>query len=547
MKRWLATLLVSASLLILCGSCACQTVASATVSPPAAAPGSQPPPSDNPLLVFVSDLHLSLGMLSPEKWNPIEDFRWTNALKGFLAEISRETTCHTTLVIDGDFLEMWQHPSIACDQGNAELGCTVNETIDLAGQIVKAHAADLKNLGEFASCGSNRLVIIPGNHDAALLVPGVRQVVFDAFKARPGTVEFVGSGTWVSSDGKVVSEHGHQMPGENINAYSEWPVVTKKVGNVEFLVRPWGEQFVHQLYDKVEQGCEAIDNVIPQSQGASYYQKREKLFEKAKDLARFLAFNIAKTSLAQKFALKVIPGEIVDWDITAARAMGYKLFAAASDDPVYRANLLSPPDETWRQVSDQLTVIAKETLQDEEISSLCDRASALAAQAKQGEAGTMCRPADPKLLISTVSGLIPGYRLVAAHLTRRIKDFPYMQVFIYGHTHELQCTTEVKTKGGTRVEVANTGAFQRLIDNATLVAKAGTQPVQDVMCSLKLDDLPPCYTAVRVTYSNGFPNPLVQNWFMGEHDTSGAFVDPWDSRCARVGKNCDGSSATTVH
>lgn len=117
-----------------------------------------------------------------------------------------------------------------------------------------------------------------------------------------------------------------------------------------------------------------------------------------------------------------------------------------------------------------------------------------------------------------------------------------MSVFVYGHTHTLQCPTEVTTKGGRIVTVANTGAFQRLIDDEKFIAAAAKKNLtpQDGLRRLTLeDDLPPCYSAVLVTYTNGIPVVKVQNWFMAESDTAGMFLDPGDCRCAKLGSHCE--------
>ena len=104
-----------------------------------------------------------------------------------------------------------------------------------------------------------------------------------------------------------------------------------------------------------------------------------------------------------------------------------------------------------------------------------------------------------------------------------------------------QCTTPITPKGDTTVQVANTGAFQRLIDDGRFVAEAakrGWTP-EEALGKLKLEDLPPCYTAVLVRYQNGAPVAKVQNWHQAETDAAGSFVDPSDCRCAKLGSRCD--------
>ena len=191
---------------ILLIGCASKPPLSAQPTSPTPLPAS-PPTAVPALTVFISDLHFGLGKRSNGQWHPLDDFRWSNALRGFLDEISRRSGNRTTLVIAGDFFEMWQHPTVPCSSGTADLGCTVAEMEEVARLIVEGHRGDLEALGAFASRGENRLVVIPGNHDAALLLPTVWQRVADAFRATPGRVERVTTGVWISPDGRVVAEH----------------------------------------------------------------------------------------------------------------------------------------------------------------------------------------------------------------------------------------------------------------------------------------------------------------------------------------------------
>lgn len=541
MKHRLSRLVLAGAL---AASSACASPASPTPAPvPAASPTPGAAGDAGRLTVFISDLHFNLGRLPSGDWDPIEDFRWPNALKGFLKEISRRSEGKTTLVVAGDLLEMWQHPDLPCSQGDADRGCTVEEMGTLADAIVKAHRADLEALGSFASEKENRLVIIPGNHDASLLVPSVQKKISDALKAKAGRVEFPPTGVWASPDGLVVSEHGHQMPLENINNWKKWPVVTETLNGKEFLRRPWGEMFVHNLYDRVERQNEVIDNIIPQSNGVKYLMKKEGVVGAASDIARFLAFNIGQTSLMQKGALGQPPSGKLEWNVEGARQKGWQLFAAANPDDWTRERLKNPPDESWRAVRTQLDALAQDTdaIPDDEIRNLCDKAKLLSPT---GE--SVCPRKDPTLLIDVAGGAIPaaGYRSMTSHLKKRHETYPQMLVFIYGHTHVLQCPTPVTPKGDTTVQVANTGAFQRLIDDERFVAEAtkrGWTP-QDALGKLKVDELPPCYTAVLVTYENGRPIAKLQNWYQAETDATGSFTDVSDCRCAKLGSHCDGGA-----
>lgn len=500
---------------------------------------------ETPLTVFISDLHFGLGRTSDNRWNPLDDFRWSKALKGFLDAISAGTNNQTTLVIAGDLFEMWQHPSVRCRSGDANHGCTVAQMEEIARTIIAGHRGDLAMLGAFAGRGSNRVVVIPGNHDAALLLPSVWSIVLPAFSAPAGKVERIDSGVWVSKNGQIVSEHGHQMPGEDVNGYKTWPKVTAAFRGKEFMLRPWGELFVAGLYDDVEQRYSLIDNLIPQSDGVRHYLKDRGFFGGASDVARFIAFNLVETSLGQLGDLGGPPSEgPPPWDVARSRQLGWRLFARAMpQQDWYRTQLERAEARQWRDVRAQLDSIAQDSkaLPDDEVRNLCDKVAAAASAEAE-----LCPRVDPTLGREILKSLSPGARLRAlqAHLKTRHEQVDEMRVFIYGHTHELQCTSKVTPEGLVPFEVANTGAFQRLADNGKFTKRASEihlTPAQ-ALSRLTVNDLPACYTAVLVTYKDGDPVVSVKNWLMEETDVTGQFVDPTDCRCAKLGSAC-GSSA----
>ena len=79
-------------------------------------------------IYVISDLHMNVGYGGSEAWSPIEDFRWHKALDGFLKRVANESPQGVDLVIAGDFLELWQHPSMECVRPrDAECGCSAED------------------------------------------------------------------------------------------------------------------------------------------------------------------------------------------------------------------------------------------------------------------------------------------------------------------------------------------------------------------------------------------------------------------------------------
>jgi hypothetical protein len=112
-----------------------------------------------------------------------------------------------------------------------------------------------------------------------------------------------------------------------------------------------------------------------------------------------------------------------------------------------------------------------------------------------------------------------------------------MRVFIYGHTHQFEEEWRLKIEGpvGLTIRVVNTGAFHRVVDEETYlkIVQAKTMSPSEGLSALEPEDLPPCYTAVLVTYKSTIPEIATMRWYMAENGT-GMFLNTNDARCYQV-------------
>lgn len=480
-------------------------------------------------IAAISDLHFGVGRTEAARWDPTEDFRWPRALAGFLREVSRCGSHAVDLVIAGDALELWQPPAtIRCD-GPSDALCRPDQFLDLIRLVVAAHRDDLALLGEFARKGDNRLLFVPGNHDAALLLPGAWEIVADALGA-PGRATLVAGGSWVSDDGQVVIEHGHQM-GRDVNRFSAWPVILRQVSGESRVESPWGERFVQRLFNEQEGTYPIIDNLSPESAGARYRMADRGVWKSAADVARFLHFNLFETSLAQKGSF-LGGGESgptnrppEGWDIAAGRAMGHELFTLAlpTDDPFVVASQAA--DEQAAALRSELGRLAA-TLPPEDISELCDRV-AVATDGKRRCVRT---------LGYAVQGMVRAKSDVVAAYLREVLARPghgRMRTYVYGHTHLLETRWPVRPIPGREVSVHNTGAFQRVVDEPGFLARARARGLAapDALKALSVEDLAPCYGAVLIGLGTARPQGKTVLWRMAEDAAEGAFVEPADPAC----------------
>lgn len=453
----------------------------------------QTPPDDQcrpgRTAVFISDLHFGVGRNAEGNWDPFEDFRWTRALGGFLDHVSSTYRDNVDLVILGDFFELWQpHEGMRCTSPTAGLGCTKDQAEELVGHAVKAHARDLALLTAFSQKNGNHLYIVPGNHDAALLLPNVWKRVGDALNAQQG-VSRVDSGVWTSCDRKIVGEHGHQI-GKDVNRFKDWPVVVAKHGDgSEYLIRSWGEQFVQKLFNDEEREYPIIDNLSPESAGARYRFADRGVAKTALDSVRFVAFNLFQTSIRQKAGVfgesNVVGAD--EWSAEYARSLGAALLAAGlpTDDPIgVRLSSRGDADADLRDAADEYIG----SLDEPSLKQLCDHAAI-----RKGK--VFC--VQPVSGAATQALFNTKESVLKAHLRGRLLEYGRMKYFVYGHTHQFESPWDLRLSDSRSVEVANTGAFHRVIDEkqfAQLIK--GKIDKSDALKQVTNEQLPACYSYV---------------------------------------------------
>lgn len=487
----------------------------ALVSAPSPAAG-QPPAAPRPVVV-VSDFHMGLGRRADGQWDRKEDFRWSGALRGFLAEISQRTKNQTDLVIAGDFLELWQPPDdIKCAGDGADLGCTIAEMQEIVRRVVAAHKDDLAVLAAFAKRGANRVHVVPGNHDSALVIPEIWALVAKAMDAASGRVVLVPGGVWSSADGRVLIEHGHQI-GSDVNRYKDWPTVVARKGGTDYVIRPWGELFVQKLFNAEEVQYPIIDNLSPETAGARYRMADRGLWRSVGDVARFVVFNVFETSARQKGAsLGRQPDAASPCTRAEAEALGHKLVLGTLEttDP-FRVQVESQSNPDSQRLRDELDALVRQ-LPDEDLQHLC---------ARQVDSSTLGAAIEAKF--------VPRTEVIRKHLRERIKAFPNTAVFVYGHTHQVEEAWISPVEKERAVTVLNSGAFQRLLDEAGYLARVQALQLKDPADGLRLIELgrlAPCYGVVLVDYKGGAPAAETRMWHMPEGG-KGRFVSPGAKDC----------------
>jgi len=169
-------------------------------------------------------------------------------------------------------------------------------------------------------------------------------------------------------------------------------------------------------------------------------------------------------------------------------------------------------------------------LSDDEVRMLCDQIAIRKKMSKDGGTEvTLC--VDETLGSLAERALYSRSHVVQRHLQARQEQFPRMRTFIYGHTHQYEKPWPASLNYGIAVSVVNTGAFQRLINEAGFLRRLAGRTPQEGLRTMTSDELPACYTAVVVpSDETGWAAPELIAWHM-EEDGVGAITDVEGSIC----------------
>jgi len=499
-------------------------------------------------IYVISDLHMGVGRANGQDWHPLEDFRWPRAFDGFLRQISKDHPDGVDLVIAGDFFELWQHPTVSCAKSpDPECGCSIDEMKQIVRDVLAGHRSEFAAIGRFLAGGANRVFVMPGNHDAALMEDEIWVLVAQAVPEGRERFERVKSETWFSADNKVAIEHGHQNAFD-ANFFPDWPKsVTKNCADGKRFFRPWGENFVQALYNGVEAQFLLIDNLIPESLGTSiYYQYSKQKGKTVKEVARFVIFNLLQTSPYQKIAFLDVNKErtrLTERSLDfCRRCIGEDLILRSPEGDRYKS--LYGVEGTEQEKAFRLELRKQvASLDNNAVRDLCERV-AVANKGRLKSNSDMESQPGCEGTLGTVANKIfdpDGVHALSTRINKLENQKPALLIYVFGHTHEAKVVMQVPVYDGSIIKTLNTGAFQRLMDKKFFEnsKKAGENDVE-LLKRLTHDDMKACYTALTVTYDDkSRPQAELRQWYMTEGASDdGAFLTDCNLDCSARPANC---------
>ena len=496
------------------------------------------------LVAVIADLHMGLGRDAAGEWRVEEDFRWGDELAVFLEALDAEGGGATDLVLNGDTFELDRLPDADCATDDPALGCTEPEALARLERVLAAHAGTVDALAAFAGSGSNRLFLVPGEHDAALLFRRVARRVEQALGAPEARAAVAAGGSWRSEDGRIYVEHGHQI-GWRVDRFETWPEPFIERAGRRHLARSPRARAVDAFFDGHEARYPVIDNFADEGAGLTHGLAAEAtadLGAAAPELLRYVLFRMPW----QQFRVDLDAGDVQPptWDLAAVRAQGpaFLVDSLPNDDPfkplaqrAHEAGLLAAP---------------MDELRDDELVALCDyRAAARRARRRFERVLTQLDPQGPPVrecprLPDSRGGLfdyfwrtrdlVYGGRLEAAQASAPATARP-IAVFVHNHTHLVdwrQSVLESTRLGRTVIVhgfspvrdalspvVINGGPWQRTITPVQFGRLQAEHELSDaeLLRALRPEHLASCYGFVQIDPYDDTPAlPVTRYWRQAE-------------------------------
>jgi len=455
-------------------------------------------------IVVVSDLHMGAGRDAAGQWRREEHFRWSPEFAEFLRTVDSQHRGAVDLVLNGDTFEL---PSA---EGSA---------LTALDRVLAAHTREVDALSAFARAGSNRVVLLPGDADAALRMTKVADRVVGALRGSNDRVVVATAGYWLSGDGKVHAEHGHEIRFRKEDAPA-----------------------LDALHQKLQALYPSVHNVAIRGSGAKYALAGDEPL--ARDAAALLVRDSLLNVSWQQFRMELDDGEVQppQWDIAQARKQGAFLLLSSlpDDDPL-------KPLATKLDSNGRLAAAATD-LTDQEIMALCDyRAAVRRARRRFEPVVTQFAPRGPAVTECPRTPETRGaifdyfwrsrdelYGNYVERARRRSSSSDPPVVFVIGHSHLADRTQSSANmisggllkipmegfspvRGALMPVVINGGAWNRTITPVQLERLKAERGVSwhEFLQALQPEALPPCYSFVLIPPYDQEPAPAVRYWRQG--------------------------------
>lgn len=497
---------------------------------------------DDSVQIYISDSHIGTGGRCVGQgcrggWHNMEDFRWHDDFRQFINYLEKEISKPIDLVMVGDSFELWQDMAgIPCkdDGQRSNFGCNAAQAKKRIEKVGEKHREVFKILSDFVGPDKdNKIIMLPGNHDAALAMNTVASTVKKQFTVGAQT------NVCVDEDGilrgkDIFVEHGHQLEGDPNRYYKPLNGTIECIDsdgkaascndNDVFIRRSWGENFVQNYFNKYENIFPVIDNYSTEGagmpDGVEKGFKASSLPEKSSAILGFLSFFFTKQTyehivfgLGSEEGVTTVCRDGNNEKCINVEKMGKltvtdKIFSKLPEGPYEILQFIfeaTPKPDVNTPLTLKDVYAYYSTIDASALAALDNMLVATCSYWNQkGGGGDIKCDYNNTQMGGTGLAIIkqwfneiidPDYDKIVEHVKHREEQFrDEFKYFIYGHTHFAEQRKESDKM------ILNTGAWQRVTDPSSIERiiknKCGGLSKEDCFRTMTPDKLTPCYSFV---------------------------------------------------
>lgn len=301
------------------------------------------------------------------------------------------------------------------------------------------------------------------------------------------------------------------------------------------------------LFNEREEKIPLIDNLIPESLGASIYlQYSKERGTQIKDIVRFAVFNLLQTSPYQKITVLDVSKER-----TALNERSIDFCRRCIGEDL----ILLSPEGQWTNYIDGIAGTEEEktfraemrqqvaSLDSNAVRDLCER-RIVAGKGKLKANPYLADQPGCEATLGMAAKMIfdpDGVHMLRNRLNILADQKKAMLIYVFGHTHDAKIQMQVPVNDGSIINAFNSGAFMRLMGREYYnKCKRGGETDSAAISRLTHDDIKACYSALAITYDDkNRPQAQLRQWNQNEEfHSKGTFLVGCSQECSARPANC---------
>ncbi|MDH4468702.1 MAG: metallophosphoesterase [Bacteriovoracaceae bacterium] len=211
-------------------------------------------------IVVLSDLHLGAGQFRMDLRNPLEDFFFDRELIDlfhfFSSGIYKDRKVE--IVFNGDYIDFLATPFV--DYFEDEFWSETSAITKL-NLVRDAHREVFIAMANFVKVKDKKIVYVVGNHDAEILLPGVRETFLSFFPENLREHVLVPEVDTYSPTPGVYLQHGHQY--ERAHNFDPKNAFTEDSLGKRYIIPTWGAYYCTHIINKFKTERSYINQIQP--------------------------------------------------------------------------------------------------------------------------------------------------------------------------------------------------------------------------------------------------------------------------------------------